>query len=157
MWTHAKEKGENIMTPKQGDHVVCIVGGQNLKGTVVGDQGELLVITDGKSTMFVNKRQMGAIVVEGAPDTKKEKTAAQTNSADLITVLACANPATGCKGVRYCKAGAGAARNDFEAFMSKCQKRQGNCKATHVGKLSQVPVNELKTMLDSTVFGEYPN
>jgi hypothetical protein len=145
------------MMPQKGDEVVVLVEGQKLKGKIIGDQGGMLIITDGSYTMFATKTKIGAIMIAGTdPDTAKADEARPESVADQFMVMACSNLKVGCKGVCYVKHGQGASRNDFESFMAKCAKRQPSCMAKSLGKLSNTPPTILKEMLDNTVFGEYP-
>ena len=143
------------MIPKKGDEVILLVEGQKLRGKVQGDAGGMLIISDEKLTVYVNKAKIGAIIMDStiAAQSKEE---VQLNS-DQFVVMACACEKIGCNGVRYIKMGSGAAQNDFDGFMAKCKKRNPTCKRASLGKLSSVPMGELKDMLDNTIFGEYPD
>ena len=149
------------MIPKRGDQVVVLAEGQKFKGTVIGDSGGMLILSDIQNPnlqIFVNKNKIGALMMEGLatnPD-GVEKTESESGVPDQFIVLACACDKINCAGVRYVKYGTGGSQNDFEAFMVRCKKRNPSCKRASLGKLSALPITNLKTMLDNTVFGDYP-
>jgi hypothetical protein len=143
--------------PKQGDEIVVLVDGLKIKGRVVGEQGGMILINDGKMTAFVNKAKLGAILMENTSETAVPEKPPQENATDHFIVLMCANPKVNCPGVCYIKHGQGASQNDFEGFMAKCKKRQPNCMRRSIGKLTSAPMAMLKNILDNTVFGEYPD
>lgn len=72
-----------------------------------------------------------------------------------VHLLGCSNPTIKCPGVRYFKSG-----NDvtgaFQTFMKPCPKCQSSCRRTDEGDIASVSRDVLASLLDDTIYGDYP-
>ena len=72
-----------------------------------------------------------------------------------VHLLGCSNPTINCLGVRYFKVGRDTG-GAFDIFMKPCPRHQSSCCRTDMGDISGVSRDVLVTLLDDTIYGDYP-
>ena len=128
-----------------GKQVKIRVDGVMIAGTVVQDLKDRVIIkgSDNSFTRVIK----GHISMFTSSDMGSEYVP--------VYVLACQNKDIQCVGVRYMKAG-DITDKDYEAFMRDCPCRSTTCKFGNIGELYNLPSKAIASMIDRTIFGDYP-
>lgn len=118
-----------------------------VEGVMVDEKPNMILLkgNDGRVTRVVKSHISGFMPMDFEPS-------------DYVPfiVLACECEKAGCPGVQYVVEGEGFKKNDFEAFMSPCPCRTGDCRFGSKGELRSVGGSFLSRMLTGAMFGEYP-
>lgn len=138
--------------------------GQNLKGKMVADYPERIVIAQenlrDKNTLVtsINKAAISAFTVPDArPMAEIEKTAGYASNVPL-TVLACQNKGIKCPGVRFVanKFDKDIKQEDYASFMNPCPMKQNTCKCGIIGNISQLQPKSQVALFSGLILGDYP-
>jgi len=135
----------------RGSEIVIRSDGETFRGILLDDNLHFMVIKQGNIISELPKGRITAIIY---PEELVITPVAKNTP--KITVLACENVRIKCKGVKYIKAGDGTSRNDFESFMSGCQKCDKTCKRKNLGDLEVIIRANKADFLDGMMFGDYP-
>ena len=114
------------------------------------------VVGETQSTIEVHgEDDLSRFIIKSKVSSYKPLEGVQDDNVNLL-VLFCENPSIKCPGVQCVKAGDGFNKADLDAFMLPCPSRCTSCRTGSKGELRTVNGDFLKTMLNGTMFGDYP-
>ena len=118
-----------------------------IEGTLVDDRKEMILVKGKDQTITrIIKQDIGAFL----------PTDFEPFEYVPFLVLFCENKKMPCPGVQFIKEGDGFTVNDMESFMTPCPARCEDCIMGSKGELRSVSSKFLRSVIGSTMFGEYP-
>lgn len=152
------------MKELQGKCIVVGVGSEKLKGTVIADFHDRLVLASngengGKTTSIcIMKDKLSYFSVQEDKTVEELEKIGSAAAGVPLTIIGCDNKKIGCPGVKLFvnKFEQDVTNEHFDAIMKPCPMCQKTCRKGSHGNIFKADPRVLIALLNGTVIGEYP-